>query len=204
MTTFKSFIKARHSIPMSLTLMLVGVICISLTRGIIFGALQYWGINQSIEDKEILAEQLTEQGRRRDDVDAAIKQLETEREELARQNEVVEWCLEARGNSFAKSARDYILVGIFFISLMGACIACYGAWSFGREAKHLLKTDMACKSQNVRPRAVVKEARQFDGAEFIQDLEKIQKDFYRRNRTAEEAFAEIAEINRQFERELML
>lgn len=152
---FRNILKIRSPIIICISMMLFGTICIGFTGPILAGAAQYWGINQSIEEAEALANKLTEYGKRRDAMDDHIIQLKQERQRIADNNEIAAWCLDSSNTNFAKGVRNYILIGVLCIFVMG-CVSCiYGGWSLGdaimRNEKSSIKREALQEaSENVQ------------------------------------------------------
>lgn len=167
---FRGILKIRQSIIAYIGIILLGLICMSITGPVLSDALKYWGINQSIEENRALGDKLTQYGRRRDDVDAYIKELEQKRQELADSNAIVAWCWSNNSTDFARGVRNYILVGIFCIFIMGGVMCVYSVWRIG----NLLKAKITNKNATLR--AVSEDNHVSPSDEFIEEMRRIRSE----------------------------
>lgn len=111
--------------------LIVSILCIAITQPILMGVVKYYGIQNSIKlvamdaEKYGWTESLTAQG----------KEYEAEREEMAKENVVIDWCYKNSKTTFAAVIRDIniIICGIIFV--FGVGLAIFSFYCLGRDVR---------------------------------------------------------------------
>ena len=172
--TTKANATTMRKIAIILACNIIAFICLTISIPVIYGGLNYWGINQSIKEAEVLAEQLVERGQRRDDVDREISLLKTKREDMATKNHVVKWCLMNSKNDLARYTRNYTIVSYIFRFLLGITLIGYEIYQLITSIIMVMRYKLSQKADR-KLYIVFEEKQEFNGKDFMNNLEEIQQ-----------------------------
>lgn len=111
--------------------LIVGILCMFITRPILMGAVRYNGIQSSIDLVALDAEKYGWT----DERTALSKEYEAEREAMAKENVVIDWCYKNSKTTFCAVIRN-INIGICaLIFIFGAGLTLFSAYCIGRDVR---------------------------------------------------------------------
>lgn len=184
--------KVKTTILKVILIFITGVTFMVSTWPIVYGTLRYWGINQSIKEKEVIADQIASRGGDRTEADEQLRSLQAKKKEMAETNDVINFCFSNSKTNFAKESRDYFLRGKLFTFILGMIAIAYSIY----------KAICLITQKDESTFSVQEQERIFDGEAFIEDVQSIQSGINKRCATAEEVIREIDRIKEEFERYL--
>lgn len=111
---------------------ITGIVCMAITLPVLSGAVDFFGVQRSIDGVKQDAEEIGWT----DERTALSKAYEEEREAMAKENAVIDWCYKNSKTTFCAIIRNINIGAFTLVFIFGLGLTCFSAYCIGRDLQY--------------------------------------------------------------------